>query len=988
MENQVRSVFVRSRLPWIIATAALLVYLATLNRWISLTSLPVVAAVTSKELAPPLNGPVHFLVTLPIRWLPVEWQPVALNILAAVCGALSLGLLARSVALLPHDRTREQRQRERSELGLLSIPASWAPPLFAALVCGWQLTFWEHATSATGEMLDLLLFAYVVRCLLEYRLSETENWLSRMALIYGIAVTNNYAMIGFFPLFLAALIWIKGRSFFEFRFVARMVGFGAAGLTLYLLLPLLNALSEASDLSFWDALRFQLINQKNALFFYPLRSIVFWASLTSLVPLLIMGFRWPSTFGDTSVAGSLMTNLLFRVVHGVFLLAGAWVALDAPFSARILVDRRLIQLIDEPVGGTPFLTFYYLGSLCLGYFAGYYLLVFGKEPGRSWNRTSVLTKLIDRLVIIAVWVIMIGAPAALVYKNIPSIRSNDGALLMEYAKLATQSLPESGAIALSDYRYLLSLLDARFRKTGTGTNHILVNTLYLPYPVYQQSLQKRFPNRWPELPAVPDRSSTLNESFLMQELAFLTQSNEVYYLHPSFGYFFEPLYLKPQGLIYRFHSYATNAITPPPLTQQEIEANDSFWKLAEPVLARLVAPGGMRTGTDARVLARWYSRGLNFWGVESQKSGRLEEAGRSFELALKLSPENISAAINRTYNEGLRAGKPKPVEIGKTVEDKFGSRYRTWSAVLAANGPIDEPGFCFRLGQTMVEQSLFRQAALQFIRTAKLDSNNLDALFRLANVYLLAQAPDKVLEVTAEIRARPPSRPLAATNQVELVRLEAFANFATGKFDPAEKLLLDARKQFPGNATVLESLTQLYLLANRLTNALVSVEEQLKLNPKSSRALLDKSFILIQFKEYQEALQFLDQVLKLDPKNQAALMNKSAILIQLKSYKEALDPLDQMLKLDPANRAALLNRAIASLQSGELDAAQRDYEALQKALPELHAVYFGLGEIAYQRTNVTQAIRNYEEYLKYAPPDTPEYKTISKRLNELKSASR
>lgn len=985
MENQERSVFVQSRLPWIIAAAALLVYLATLNRWISLTSLPVVAAVTSEELTPPLNGPVHFLVTLPFRWLPAGWQPVGLNILAALCGALTLGVLARSVALLPHDRTREQRQRERSELGLLTIPAAWAPPLFATLVCGWQLTFWEHATSATGEMLDLLLFAFVVRCLLEYRLSENENWLSRLALIYGVAVTNNYAMIGFFPAFLAALIWIKGRSFFEFRFVARMVGLGAAGLTLYLLLPLLNALSETSDLSFWDALRVQLVNQKNALFIYHLRQIVLWASLTSLVPLLMMGFRWPSTFGDTSVIGSLMTNAMFRVVHGVFLLAGAWVALDAPFSARVLVDRTVTQLTDEPIGGTPFLTFYYLGSLCLGYFAGYYLLVFGREPGRSRHRTSPLTKVIDRLVIIAVWVIMISAPAALVYQNVPSIRSNDGALLAEYAGLATKSLPQSGAIALSDYRYLLSLLDAILRKNGSGTNHILVNTRYLPYPAYQQPLQKRFPNRWPELPAVPDRSSVFSEPFLMRELVLLAQSNEVYYLHPSFGYFFEPLYLKPQGLIYGFYPYATNAITPPPLTQQEIEANDNFWKQAEPMLARLVARGARRAATDARVLARWYSRGLNSWGVEVQKSGRLEEAGGYFELALKLSPENISAEINRTYNAGLREGKPKPVEIGKTVEDKFGSRYRTWSAVLAANGPIDEPGFCTRLGQTMTQQSLFRQAAMQFIRAVQLDPDNLDARFWLANVYSIGQIHDKVLETTREIRARQAKQPLSVTNQIELVRLDAVAQLGKGAASDAEQLLLGARKQFPQDNTVLDTLVQVYLASNRTTNALAAVENELRLAPSDSHMLLLKAALCMRIKDYKSADAVLSEILKKEPDNTQALLNLGAVRIETQAYRDALQPLDQLLKLQPENQAARMNRAIASLQTGELDAAKRDYEVLQKAAPQLHAVYFGLGEVAYRRKDVSSAIKHYEAYMKYASPDTDEYKNIAERLQQLRS---
>src|SRR5207244_5605639 len=95
------------------------------------------------------------------------------------------------------------------------------------LICGLQLTFWENATSANSiqppfgagiEMLDLLLFAYVIRCLLEFRLEQRESWLIRAGFVFGLAMTSNWAMIAFFPLFLAALVWIVGLHFYNMRF--------------------------------------------------------------------------------------------------------------------------------------------------------------------------------------------------------------------------------------------------------------------------------------------------------------------------------------------------------------------------------------------------------------------------------------------------------------------------------------------------------------------------------------------------------------------------------------------------------------------------------------------------------------------------------------------------------------------------------------------------------------------------------------------------
>src|SRR5438552_812512 len=114
--------FVRSILPWLLGGAMLCLYFFTLNHWVSLGSLQEVANLSgwspSLELDLELYSPLTFLLTLPIRWLPPALIPLALNLFVALCAALTLALLARSVALLPHDRTHEQREKERSAFWL------------------------------------------------------------------------------------------------------------------------------------------------------------------------------------------------------------------------------------------------------------------------------------------------------------------------------------------------------------------------------------------------------------------------------------------------------------------------------------------------------------------------------------------------------------------------------------------------------------------------------------------------------------------------------------------------------------------------------------------------------------------------------------------------------------------------------------------------------------------------------------------------------
>ena len=108
-------------LPWLLAAAIFVVYCLTLNHWASLYNYQAVAKISGWTWQPEIYNPLFFVVTYPFRWLPAAQIPVALNLFSAVCAALTLGLLARSVAILPQDRTDAQREREHSVFSFLTI---------------------------------------------------------------------------------------------------------------------------------------------------------------------------------------------------------------------------------------------------------------------------------------------------------------------------------------------------------------------------------------------------------------------------------------------------------------------------------------------------------------------------------------------------------------------------------------------------------------------------------------------------------------------------------------------------------------------------------------------------------------------------------------------------------------------------------------------------------------------------------------------------
>ncbi len=949
--------FIPATLPWVIAAAGLLLYVVTLSHWITTASLPSVARLAGYQWQPVLSNPVYYLLTLPLKLFPAAWMPVGLNLFSALCAAATLGLLARSVALLPHDRTHPQRTLEKSDYSLLTIRIAWMPVVFATLLCAFHLAFWERATSGTSHMLDVLLFAYVVRCLLEYRLTARESWLLKAAFVYALGMTENWLLILLLPGFVVSLAWVMGWSFFSLRFLSRVWLLGLAGLSFYLLLPVVKMFNSDFPLPFWQALKFLLVDQKNMIagHWHGAQEQLALAALPSLLPMLIVGLKFPSHFGDTSRLGTGLAKFCIHVLHAALLFFCTWVALDPPFSASRLGL------------GAQFLPLQFLAALGVGYFSGYFLLLFG-ERAKAHGQYRDLIWRFDFTVVTLVWALALVAVAALLCRNWPTIRAGNGHILRDYAALLTKDLPAKPAILLSDDSQRLWLAQASLARQPGSPQHLAVDTHLLKLPSYHRTLHRQSAGDWPLPPT--NQVNEVDSVLLIDMLLRQASQRDVFYLHPSFGYYFEFLHLVPEGIVYKLAPYSTNDLFAPPLPVETVERNVQFWKgIATDTLPKLagllpplepakptnwvqrcfaaarVTPG---FSLDAWTAASALSRSANYWGVELQRMKRLSEAGELFALAQQLKPGNVVARVNGQFNQSLAAGEQATVNLTQSIEDQFGG-YRSWDEVLGENGPFDEPSFCYEQGRVFAQSSLYRQALQQFERARALALDDVPSRLWLGNLYLLVRLPDQALAVAEEIRTQPERFVLSTTNRVEFLTLEASARFGLKDEAAAGRLLQDAIAREPTNSFLLASAAQVYVRNGRLTNALALFDQQLRLQPKDTDAM----------------------------------MNKGYVCLQMGAFSEAVPAFTRLLSIQPTNQYALLNRAIANLQSGELDAAQADYQSLYTQFTNAYRVHYGLAEIAWRRKATNDAIHYYTLYLSNAPPNTTEAKLVAERLRQL-----
>lgn len=966
--------FVTSILPWIVAGGGLLIYLLTINPWVNFSSLSTVSRASGWTWQPTLTSPVFWLVTQPFSLLPASSIPLALNIFSAICGATVLWLLARSVSLLPHNRTQEQRDREYRSI--YSTPTAWVPPLFAAIVCGLQLSFWESSTAISGEMFDLLLFALIIRCVLEYGVEERESWLLISSMVYGAAMANNWAMIAFFPLFLASLIRLKGRRFFRGRFLGRMFLAGAIGLSFYLLLPLVGWIQGVNQVGFWAALKFNLASQKGFLLSMPFSKQALFSAdyplwifgLSSLLPILMMSIKWPSSFGDTSRLGVALATWILHIFHGVLVLFCVWVALDCSLSPRYLHPGLMPS-------GFLLLPIYYLGALSVGYFSAYFLLVFGVKPpsrmARMMKDYPVWMKLAAQG---GVYALAIVATTILTCRNLPEIRASNSGIYKEFVQALTHGVPPKAVFFSDDFQRtaLVQLLGA---STPEG-RYLTVDTTSLKWPDYHAFLSKKYPGQWTNVVGV-SRVQPLSDTLSLRIVRGIQETNSAYYLHPSFGYFFETSYPESHGFSYLLRSYPTNAVLPPPMPVSVAAENEKFWSDVEgngfnklknrmhPRGGKLQFMEGLAAGLslpdppnhDALALGAFYSRALVCWGVELQKMDQFKPAAAAFERALEINDENVVAQINLQSNQELAKGGKPHVELTKAIEDQFG-KYRGWEQVMNLNGPFDEPTFCYEQGRLFTRGNLFRQAAQQFDRVATLAPENLPARLWLGQMYLRLGHPSESLSIVRQIKEKPIVFGLSRSNIFELVMLEASTLLAQTNSAGAAAMIKATLKQYPNDEDTLIAGVQAFMTAGDYTNALVFIEDQLALRPNNGNALLNKGFSLLQTAAYAQAIVPLSTVI---------------------GMKDSIP--------NSTYFNALLNRAISHFRLGDLQESQKDYESIAQTYPTEFRAHYGLAEIALRQKDTNRAIQSFELYLNNAPW-TMEAADVERRLKVLRTEKR
>ena len=152
--------------------------------------------------------------------------------------------------------------------------------------------------------------------------------------------------------------------------------------------------------------------------------------------------------------------------------------------------------------------------------------------------------------------------------------------------------------------------------------------------------------------------------------------------------------------------------------------------------------------------------------------------------------------------------------------------------------------------------------------------------------------------------------------------------------------------------------------------ALEVAEKMVRKSPDDINALNSKAKALLYLAREDEAISILDKILTLAPDDNEALASRAHSLYLLDRYDEALEYIQKALSQDPNNKLEYIYHGNILISFDRYDEARTSYlKALDMDSSDVNAIY-GLGSACYWMGDYSQSIEQFLIYLKARPDDT------------------
>ena len=314
----------------------------------------------------------------------------------------------------------------------------------------------------------------------------------------------------------------------------------------------------------------------------------------------------------------------------------------------------------------------------------------------------------------------------------------------------------------------------------------------------------------------------------------------------------------------------------------------------------------------------------------ARHGGKLSDAERLYEDALKQSPHNFEA-LHQLGVVNLRMGN-----------NGRGADYITRALAVDANSAAAHSN----LGFALCLLNRPTEALVHFDRAIALKPDYAEAHNNRAHALFAMRRPEDAL-----ISANRALALKADYGEAQRNRANALAAIEQSiqKYD-------EAIARDPGQVEIHYNRGNLLIALKRYEEAVASFDQALKLRPDHLKAQNNRGAALIESQRFEEAVAAFDTALTLNPNSAAAHNNRAHALNALRRHEEALEACERALARSPNYFEAL------NIRGNALNALRRHDEALL-SYAKVIALKPGYAEAIYNSGVALSALKKHAEAL-------------------------
>ena len=209
----------------------------------------------------------------------------------------------------------------------------------------------------------------------------------------------------------------------------------------------------------------------------------------------------------------------------------------------------------------------------------------------------------------------------------------------------------------------------------------------------------------------------------------------------------------------------------------------------------------------------------------------------------------------------------------------------------------------------------------------KANPNDKDATSTLALDYLQANRPDLAAALTKKLLD-------GGTKNAQIYFTDGEAQSALGKTNEGIASMEQAANLEPTNIMILQSLTQMYMRANRPADAERVAKRATTFNTNSKEAFENYGFVLAAEKKFDEARAQFETAAGLDPKDPHPYVLEAQTYEDAQALPLAMTQFDKALSIDPKNLEAMLGKAELASAQHDVKLAVATYGLILDQMPD------------------------------------------------------